>query len=122
LNLRGLSGTRTSRVAFWAAWAFALVMAVIPHPPHIPGEPNDKIQHIVAFLTLGVLSAWAYPKTRLLQLLVRLSLFGAVIELIQAIPSLNRDSDPLDWLADTIAAAAALGFAAWWRSKASSRD
>jgi VanZ family protein len=122
LNLREWSGTGRSRAIFWAAWAFALVMAVIPHPPHIPGEPNDKIQHIAAFLTLGLLSAWAYPRTSLLQLLVRLSLFGAIIELIQAIPSLNRDSDPLDWLADTVAAAVALGIAAWWRSRASFRD
>jgi VanZ family protein len=104
------------------ASAFALAMAIIPHPPHIPGEPNDKIEHIAAFLTLGLMSAWAYPGTLLLQLLIRLSLFGAVIELIQAIPSLNRDSDPVDWIADTLAAAVALGIAAWLRARAKSRD
>jgi VanZ family protein len=116
-NLRGWSASRTSRLIFWAAWAFSLVMAVLPHPPRLPGEPSDKVEHVAAFLTLGLLSAWAYPKTPLIQLLIRLSLFGALIELIQAIPSLSRDSDPLDWLADTIAAAVALGIAHWWRNR-----
>lgn len=109
--------SRTSRLIFWGAWTFALVMAVLPYPPEVPGEPGDKVEHVAAFVTLGILSAWAYPKTPLLQLLVRLSLFGALIELLQAIPRLNRDSDPLDWLADTIAAAVALAIAHWWRGR-----
>jgi hypothetical protein len=117
VKLSGWSARATSRVIFWAAWTFSLVMAVLPHPPHFPGEPSDKVQHILAFLTLGVLGAWAYPKTLMLQLLVRLSLFGALIELVQAIPILNRDSDPLDWLADTVAAALALGIAGWLRAR-----
>ena len=121
MSLRGWSASRTSRLTFWAAWTFALVMAVLPHPPRLPGEPSDKLEHTVAFLTLGLLSAWAYPKTPLRQLLVRLSLFGALIELVQAIPSLNRDSDPLDWLTDSVAAAVALGIAYWWRSRSRRR-
>ena len=106
-----------ARAAFWAAFTFALVMAVLHHPPHVPGEPSDKVEHAVAFVTLGLLGAWAYPRTSLIQLLIRLSLFGALIELAQAIPALGRDSDPLDWLADTAAAAAALAIAAWWRKR-----
>jgi VanZ family protein len=113
----GWSASRTSRLTFWAAWAFSLVMAVLPHPPRLPVEPGDKVEHIAAFLTLGLLSAWAYPRTPLLQLLIRLSLFGALIELVQAIPSLGRDSDPLDWLADTVAAALVL-LAIGWRRRA----
>lgn len=117
MSLREWSASRTSRLIFWASWMFALVMAVLPHPPRLPGEPSDKLEHTAAFLTLGFLSAWAYPKTPLLQLFVRLSLFGALIELIQAIPSLYRDSDPLDWLTDTVAAAVALGIVHWRRSR-----
>jgi hypothetical protein len=41
-------------------------------------------------------------------LLLWLSLFGAFIEVVQAIPALHRDSDVLDWLADTAAAGAIL--------------
>jgi hypothetical protein len=92
-------------------------MAILPHPPQLPGEPNDKVQHIIAFATLSLLSSFAYPATALLQLLVRLSLFGAFIEIVQAIPLLHRDSDVLDWLADTAAVAFALFLVHWWRSR-----
>ena len=82
-------------------------MAIIPHPPQLPGEPSDKIQHIMAFLVLG---GWRPSPTPCQALLlgVGLSLFGALIELVQYIPALHRDSDPVDWIADTIAAAVVL--------------
>jgi len=99
------------------AAVFAFVMAVVPHPPRVPGEPNDKIQHIVAFVTLAALAAWAYRRTPLVRLAVGLSLFGALIEVVQAIPMLHRDSDVLDWLADTVAAGAVLLAVRWWRAR-----
>jgi len=105
------------RILFWAAAVFAFVMAVIPHPPHVPGEPSDKVQHIFAFATLGLLGAWAYARARLLRIAMALSLFGALIEVVQAIPALHRDSDPLDWAADTIACAAVLLLVRWWRGR-----
>lgn len=97
-----------ARALFWAAALFAFVMAVLPHPPQVPGEPNDKVQHIAAFATLSLLGSFAYPATVLIQLLVRLSLFGAAIEVVQAIPALHRDSDFWDWVADTLAVSVAL--------------
>jgi hypothetical protein len=102
---------------FWAAALFAFVMAVLPHPPQFPGEPSDKVQHVAAFATLALLGSVAYPAKALLTLLARLSLFGAMIEIVQAIPALHRDSDPLDWLADTVAVAAVLLVVRWWRSR-----
>ena len=96
------------RAAFWGAAAFALVMALLPHPVRLPTDPSDKVQHIVAFLTLGVLGRLAYAKASGWFLLAALSLFGAAIELLQAIPALNRDSDAVDWLVDTAAAGLAL--------------
>jgi hypothetical protein len=108
---------RLARPLFWAAAAFAFVMAVLPHPPHFRIEPSDKIQHITAFATLGLLGAWAYPVTRPLKLLLWLSLFGATIELFQAIPILHRDCDIFDWLADTVASGVVLVIVSWWRSR-----
>jgi len=64
-----------------------------------------------------VLGSFAYPLTALLSLLVRLSLFGAAIEVVQAIPSLHRDSDILDWLADTAAVAVVLLIVRMWRAR-----
>lgn len=90
-------------------------MAVLPNPPEVPGHPNDKVQHVVAFGTLALLGSFAYPRTSIINLLVRLSLFGAFIEIVQAIPVLHRDCDLFDWLADTIAAASVLLLVHWGR-------
>jgi hypothetical protein len=91
------------RLLFWAAALFALVMALLPHPPPVPGIFSDKIQHAAAFATLGLLGRFAYPRLSALRLILGLSVFGAFIEIAQALPVIHRDSDPLDWAADTIA-------------------
>jgi VanZ family protein len=91
----------------------------LPHPPEVPGHPNDKVQHIAAFATLALLGSFAYPRTALAKLLLWLSLFGAAIEVVQAIPALHRDSDVRDWLADTIAVAVVLLVRQWRTRKAS---
>ena len=109
------------RLAFWAAALFAFVMAVLPHPPQVPGAPNDKIQHIIAFVTLAALGAWAYRGWSLLRLAIGLSLFGALIEVVQMIPALHRDSDVLDWIADTAAVMGVLLLVSWWRRDAGRR-
>jgi VanZ family protein len=117
LSLRAWQGSRRVRALFWAAALFAFVMAVLPHPPRLPGEPNDKVQHIAAFATLAVLGAWAYSRTATTKILLRLSLFGAFIELCQAIPALHRDSDVLDWIADTLAAGLVLLALRFWLAR-----
>ena len=117
MNLSRWRASRTARSIFWAATCFAFVTAVIPQPPEVPGEPNDKVQHIIAFATLAALGVFAYPRTLLLKLLAGLSLFGAFIEVVQAIPALHRDSDVLDWLADTAAVAVVLLLVRWRRAR-----
>ncbi|MEO8547859.1 MAG: hypothetical protein ABI422_05765 [Sphingomicrobium sp.] len=106
-----------SRASFWAALVFTFVMALLPQPPQLPGALSDKVQHVAAFATLAALGSVAYPSTPLVRLLAGLSAFGALIEILQAIPGLNRDSDSVDWVADTVAAALVLALFHWWRSK-----
>jgi hypothetical protein len=62
----------------------------------------------VAFYVLTGLAAAAYPQRSLFLLAACLSGYGALIEVVQAIPALHRDSDLWDWVADTIAIAATL--------------
>lgn len=109
--------TKLYRATFWAVLVFAVVMALLPHPPQLPGSPSDKVQHVAAFVTLAALGAAAYRSTSLLGLLIGLSGLGAVIEFLQTIPALKRDSNPVDWIADTIAATLVLVAVWWWRSK-----
>jgi VanZ family protein len=117
LSLSDWRSSRTARAVFWTAVCFAFVMAVLPHPPHFPGEPGDKVEHIIAFATLAILGSFAYPFAGLLRLLAGLSLFGALIELVQEIPALHRDSDIVDWIADTLTAGLVLTIVWWWRSR-----
>ena len=85
---------------FWAALLFAFVMAVLPHPPRLPGDPSDKIQHIMAFSALSALALPAFPRASPIRLGLWLAVFGALIEFVQMIPALHRDASVLDWLAD----------------------
>lgn len=99
---------RLARLLFWSAAAFALVMASLQNPIELPGEPSDKVQHMIACAVLALLGAQAYPR-RLMALLIGLSAFGALIELVQLIPSLNRAADWTDFAAGIITTAAVLG-------------
>lgn len=101
--------SRLFQVAFGLAVVLAFVMATLPHPPEIPWHPEDKIQHITAFVVLTVLAIPAFPRARLAYIALGLSTFGGLIEIVQAIPALHRDPDWLDWLADTVAILGALG-------------
>lgn len=96
------------RRAFFVAAAFALVMALLPQPPAVPLNPGDKVQHMMAFATLGAVAAAGWRDRRLVVLLAWLAGFGAAIEVLQAIPALHRDSDWRDWVADVAAAVVAL--------------
>ncbi|HJQ16014.1 MAG TPA: hypothetical protein VJ859_03355 [Allosphingosinicella sp.] len=109
------------RGLFWVALVFAFVMAVLPHAPELPGHPLDKVQHIVAFMVLTALGCWGYPRARLVAVAVWLSGFGASIELVQGLPFVHRDSDAMDWIADTLAIAFVLIVMALVRGRAKTR-
>jgi hypothetical protein len=96
----------TAAWTFWAASLFALVMALLPHPPQIV-EASDKVQHMLAFAVLAGLAAVAWPR-RLLAVGAGLLAFGGLIELLQLIPGLHRTGDVADWAADGATVAAVL--------------
>ncbi|HYI49055.1 MAG TPA: hypothetical protein VEX35_11390 [Allosphingosinicella sp.] len=100
---------------FWAAALFALVMALLPHPPQFVNA-SDKSQHMLAFAVLAGLAALAWPH-RLLAIGLGLYAFGGLIELLQVIPGLHRDGQVSDWTADVAAATAVLVLAAVMRSR-----
>lgn len=94
------------RIAFWLAALFAFVMAIVPQPVELP--VSDKWQHMAAFFVIATLGRAAYPRLRRRTLLAAMIAFGGLIELVQMIPALHRDSEWGDWLADIVAVAAAL--------------
>jgi VanZ family protein len=104
---------RVARYLFWLALLVSFVFAVLPKPPSLPGDPPDKVQHILAFATLGALGAYGFRAVSLRTLLAGLFLFGGLIEVVQAIPALNRSSELADFVADAIAATLAALATRW---------
>ncbi|RMB37066.1 hypothetical protein C8J47_0646 [Sphingomonas sp. PP-F2F-G114-C0414] len=92
------------RIALVLAIVFAVTMALLPKPPHMPIDQfGDKFEHMLAFATMSLLAAFAYPTAKLSRIGERFSFLGALIEVLQSIPSLHRDCDIHDWIADTFA-------------------
>lgn len=106
----------SARPVFWLALAFAVAMALLPHPPDIGLHVRDKYQHMLAFGTLSVLAAAAWPRAELLRTAERLSFLGALIEVLQSIPALHRDCDIMDWVADTAVIIGVLLIVRWRRT------
>ena len=95
------------RLLFLCALAFALAKAFVLPRKMFRLFHWDKAEHFTAFYVLAILAAAAFPRRPLLAIAVSLSLLGAGIEVIQALPFVARDSDAWDWVADTLAIAAA---------------
>ena len=93
-------GGRLFVLLFWAFMAIAFVMASLPIPPTLPGNPDDKVVHAAAFFTLASLAVVAFPRVKLISVLLLLGLFGSAIEIIQGLPQIGREASWLDWLVD----------------------
>jgi hypothetical protein len=97
------------RAAFFVLLAATLVLALDPQPPQLPTDQfGDKFEHMLAFAVLAIVARLGFRKAPDRLILERLSFAGALIEMLQAIPALHRDCDWRDWVADTLAVAAAL--------------
>lgn len=94
---------RWAKVLFWCALVFSVTMALLPHPPELAADKmGDKFHHMLAFGVMTGLALLAWPQAERLRLIERLSFLGAMIEVAQAIPALQRDCDIRDWVADTL--------------------
>jgi VanZ family protein len=95
-------------------WIFAiciiaiLVLALQSDPPRLPADPSDKIQHMLAFGALAFIAPLAFRQMSLLAIGLGLSAMGGLIELLQMVPAVRRDSDLSDWLVDIGAVVAVL--------------
>ncbi len=90
-----------ARSLFWLAVLTTVLFASTPHPPTL--IPNDKLQHLLAFVVLALLLRFSYPAIAWQVTGLALAALGALIEIVQAIPVLHRDCDIYDWYADVAA-------------------
>ena len=98
-------------VARFALFSGVLLVCLIAFNPHTRGLPStgwDKLNHLLAFTSLGLAAWWGYPTGRWLGF-GTLRGFGVLIELVQLqIP--GHSAEAADVLADLLGlAAAALG-------------
>jgi hypothetical protein len=113
---------RLAQAAFFAALIFTFYSAVIPPSHAVQLVPWDKAEHFIAFYALTGLAVAAFPKSNLSLIAGLLSLFGALIEMVQGTALVHRDRDPWDWVADSLAIGAALApmLLVWWRAQVKS--
>jgi VanZ family protein len=103
---------RTARLLFWSALAFASVMAFLPKPPKLPSHDwGDKWEHAAAFLVLTALAQAGFGRAARWRVLAAMVAYGALIEVVQMIPVLNRSADVRDWLVDSVVALIVTGAA-----------
>lgn len=97
----------TLRMMFLAALAFSFLFAISSLPDPIS---SDKLLHVLVFAALAGLGWFAFPRLSTLQLALALSIFGATIELTQAIPMVSGSPQFKDWVADNIGLVLMLAF------------
>lgn len=110
---------KIARLAFFAALIFTFYSAVMPPSQVLHLTPWDKATHFIAFYVLTGLAVAAFPKRNPLVIAALLSGFGALIEIAQGLPTVHRDKDFWDWVADTLAISSALApmLLSWWRGQ-----
>jgi hypothetical protein len=107
----GLSKTPAVLAARLVFAAASLVVAYGVFAPSGSGPslmPWDKAEHFTAFFGLTFLGLFAFPRLPPWWLALLMSITGASIEIIQALPFVHRDCDVVDWVADSLGVAAAL--------------
>jgi len=102
------SGPLYPRLILAVTMAGTFIAAVLPAAEAPMISPSDKINHMIAFVVLTILAAWAYPRAHLFLLIAAMAAVGGAVELVQAIPFIGRDAEWADWRADVLAAGVTL--------------
>ncbi|MBC6980489.1 VanZ family protein [Caulobacter sp. 17J80-11] len=107
-----------AKAAFVGAAGFALWNALIPGGDDKSLFFWDKLAHFTAFYVVALLAIPAFPRASLAVIAVALTGLGVLIEVLQALPMIHRDSDVKDVVADVAGIAFALLPVLAWRLRA----
>lgn len=103
---RSERSARAWRLVFVVGLIGLLFWTLVPYPPAHPYPTLEgKLGHCFAFGTLAFLGVLAFPRANVWRLTEALSLIAGAIELLQLLPAINRNSNVLDWLFETLAIA-----------------
>ena len=98
-----------------AVAAYLLIAPNVGPPPAIPFQ--DKLFHAVLFACLTGPGVLVLPRRYLWFWLAHMVALGAGIEIVQSRGDEGRSGDLLDFLADCVGIAAALGVGRWLRKR-----
>lgn len=99
--------TKLLRLAFVTAMLLSFAVALAPAPELPSGiDHADKIAHFLAYLGLGLIGLFAWPRHALAVCVVLLA-HGALVEVAQSLTG-YRYGDVQDWLADAAGVLVAL--------------
>lgn len=96
---------RPARLLLATAITIATVVACMPEPPSFPGNPSDAQMHAIGFAVLSILARAAFLEVSMWKLFACLSILGAMIEGLQAVPAFGRGPSVADWIVDSAAIA-----------------
>ena len=97
-----LSVPRTAgSLLFGLLLASITVLAVLPKPPAAASLGWDKLNHLAAFVALGLSARWAWPQARWRHWWAGLLAYGVVLELLQGLTP-TRHAEAADVLADAL--------------------
>lgn len=89
-------------IFFWLSIAITSVLLLIELKPDADSwQYKDKLQHIFSFFSLAMLGFLSYPN-RHKQILVGLSCYGLLMEVLQGLITVTRTASLYDWLADCV--------------------
>jgi VanZ family protein len=91
-----------AKLLFWLLIVITTYLMLMPAKE----VPNvlifwDKLQHSLCFVVLSGAGLYAYMQ-RSKAVFIGLSVYGALIEIMQSTLTSSRQGDPLDWVADSI--------------------
>ncbi len=95
--------------------AFLLIAPDVGPPPLLPFQ--DKLFHAVAFACLTGPAVLVLPRQYLWFWVAHMVALGAGIEVAQSMGDEGRSGDVLDFVADCVGVAAALGVGRWLRGR-----
>lgn len=106
-----------AKIAFLGAAGFALWSALVPADDSPGLFPWDKLAHFTAFYVVTLLALPAFPRAHVAAIAVGMTGLGVLIEILQMLPVVNRDSDVKDIVADVLGIGAALAPVLAWRMR-----
>ena len=95
------------RLALYAAASGVLLYLCLAPAHDLPSVKLwDKAEHAVSWAVLTGAGLVLFPRWRLAVALYA-AVLGGLVEILQGLPAINRDSDWKDWVADLIGVTAA---------------